>query len=77
MVIKYESFFSQLLQDTSNPANNTGTIFYREIWDAKKFTEWSNNIFHVGKGSLADGDHDVEGDGFGMGMDAEEDDNSI
>ena len=76
MINKYESVFSQLLQDTSDPANNTGTILYREIWGAKEFTEWSNNTFHASKGS-SEGEHDVEGDGFGISMDAEEDDGSI
>ena len=77
MISKYESFFSQLMQDTSDPVNNVGTILYRDIWDAKKFTEWSNNIFRVGTGLLEEGEHGVEGEELGICMDGEEDGGSI
>ena len=44
------------------------------MWDAKKFVEWSNNVFRVGKASLGEDEHGVERE---ISIDGEEDDGSI
>ncbi|KAI5790617.1 Sec34-like family-domain-containing protein [Peziza echinospora] len=74
VIAKYESFFAQLLQETSGlSVSGPVGISYRDVMDVDSFAGWSNTVFGVGGEGGGSGRPTSyeEGGGYGGGREAQ------